>query len=145
MLVGPQDYWALNCWSCREEGHTTFTCKYLTPSQRIYFAYAYYPHQIQGNPAMRKWYNQRARQARDEDINPGPKPSNAGARGMGLVRGGRGGGRLGRGNGRPGGPQRREHPKETMEEQPAPSAVKIIMDDKGEDSSSSSENDPGRM
>ena len=95
LLVVPQDYWQLNCWSCRDEGHSTFTCPYLTLSQRILFAYAYFCNQVRGNPQMREWYKQRARQVQGEDFNPGPKPNNAGSRLMGGARGGRGGGRFG--------------------------------------------------
>lgn len=136
LMVVPQDYWQLNCWSCREEGHSTFTCPYLTLSQRILFAYAYFCNQVRGNPQMREWYKQRSRQLRGEDVNPGPKPSNAGARLMGGVRGGRGGGRLnGRGNGRP--EQHGQPQPVTDAKPPAPTAVKVIMDEEGTDSSSS--------
>ena len=37
-FVIPQDYWCLQCWNCREEGHSICTCPYLTEPQRIYFA-----------------------------------------------------------------------------------------------------------
>ena len=147
LLVVPQDYWQLNCWSCRDEGHSTFTCPYLSISQRIFFAYAYYCNQLRGNPNMREWYKQRARQVRGEDVNPGPKPSNAGSRLMGGVRGGRGGGRFGgRGNGRPiatpGRPEQHGQPQPTPDANPtAPTAVKIIMDGDGTENSSSSENE----
>jgi len=143
LLVVPQDYWQLNCWSCRDEGHSTFTCPYLTLSQRVLFAYAYYCNQLRGNPQMREWYKQRARQVRGEDVNPGPKPSNAGSRLMGGVRGGRGGGRFGgRGNGRPnatpGRPGQHDHPQPVPDATPpVPTAVKIIMDGDGTESSSS--------
>ena len=143
LLVVPQDYWQLNCWSCRDEGHSTFTCPYLTLAQRILFAYAYYCNQLRGNPQMREWYKQRARQVRGEDVNPGPKPTNAGARLMGGLRGGRGGGRFGgRGGGRPsaspGVPGQHGRPQPTPDAKPpAPATVKVILDGDGTDSSSS--------
>ena len=39
--VVTSDYWQLNCWTCRDCGHSTFTCPTLTPNQRMYFAYRY--------------------------------------------------------------------------------------------------------
>ena len=33
--VVPSDYWPLNCWTCRDCGHSTFTCPKLTPNQRM--------------------------------------------------------------------------------------------------------------
>ena len=59
LSVIPTDYWSLNCWTCREEGHTTFTCPFLTWAQRLYFAYRYYLHQIQANPQMATYLAQR--------------------------------------------------------------------------------------
>ena len=47
----PNDYWQLNCWTCRECGHSTFTCPTLTPTQRMYFAYQYYLDQVRTNPS----------------------------------------------------------------------------------------------
>ena len=143
LLVVPQDYWQLNCWSCRDEGHSTFTCPYLTLSQRILFAYAYFCNQVRGNPQMREWYKQRARQVQGEDVNPGPKPNNAGSRLMGGARGGRGGGRFGgRGNGRqgaaPGRPGQHGHSQPVPDASvPSPTSVNVIKDGEGTDSSSS--------
>ena len=37
----PSDYWTLQCWTCREAGHSAFTCPTLTLAQRIFFAYCY--------------------------------------------------------------------------------------------------------
>ena len=54
LSVIPADYWNLSCWSCREGGHSTFTCPHLTWSQRIYFAYKCYLHQIETNPRMKE-------------------------------------------------------------------------------------------
>ena len=53
--VIPSDYWTLNCWTCRDEGHSTFTCTYLTSQQRVFFAYRYYLHQIEANPHMAEY------------------------------------------------------------------------------------------
>ena len=50
--VNPNDYWQLNCWTCHECGHSTFTCPTLTPTQRIYFAYQYYLDQVRTCPSM---------------------------------------------------------------------------------------------
>ena len=73
-LVIPTDYWGLSCWTCRDNGHTTFTCGHLTPSQRLYFAYCYYVYQCKTNPHMAEWYKQR-RAARDKgDYSNVPQP-----------------------------------------------------------------------
>ena len=48
----PSDYWQLNCLTCRDCGHSTFTCHTLTPNQLMYFEYRYYLDQIKGNPTM---------------------------------------------------------------------------------------------
>ena len=127
LKVIPQDYWMLQCWSCRESGHSTFGCPLLTLSQRVYFAYAYYCHQVRCNPAMATWYDQKERQTRGEDINPGPKPSNAGARGMGGIRGGRGRG------GRWIGDRQGSAANVVPEKKP----VQVIMDDTGNSTASS--------
>ena len=50
--VIPNYYWQLNCWTCRECGHSTFTCPTLAPTQRMYFAYQYYLDQVRTNPSM---------------------------------------------------------------------------------------------
>ena len=50
--VIPNDYWQLHCWTCRESGHSTFTCPTLTPTQRMYFAYEYYLDQVRTKPSM---------------------------------------------------------------------------------------------
>ena len=72
--VIPQDYWALQCWTCREEGHNTFTCPYLTEPQRMYFAYKYYRYQVDQNPHMKSWYAQKmqAYQNRGPRTRPAP-------------------------------------------------------------------------
>ena len=60
-FVIPEDYWSLNCWSCRECGHSTFTCPYLYPNQRLFFAYQYYCYQVEQNPSMKNFLQDRAR------------------------------------------------------------------------------------
>ena len=57
--VVPSDYWQLNCWKCRDRGHSTFTCPTLTPNQRMYFVYRYYVYQIKGNPTMAQFLEQK--------------------------------------------------------------------------------------
>lgn len=53
VTVVREDYWQLSCWKCHDEGHYKFTFPLLQPSQRFYFAYRYYLHQIAWNPAMK--------------------------------------------------------------------------------------------
>ena len=55
--VVPSDHWQLNCWTCRDSGHSTFTCPTLSPNLRMYFAYRYYLDQIKGNPRWRSFSN----------------------------------------------------------------------------------------
>ena len=57
--IVPSDYWQLNCWTCRDCGHSTFTCPTLTPNQRMYFAYRYYLDQIKGNTTMAQFLEQK--------------------------------------------------------------------------------------
>ena len=57
--VIPNDYWTLSCWSCREDGHSTFTCPRLTPDQRIFFAYKYYLFHVKSNPRQAEYFRQR--------------------------------------------------------------------------------------
>jgi len=59
MQVIPRDFWNLDCRTCRQDGHTTFTCPYLTPEQRMYCAYQYYLYQVEANPRMADYYRQR--------------------------------------------------------------------------------------
>ena len=56
--VIPNDYWQLNCWKCREGGHSTFTCPTLTPTKKMYFAYQYYLDQVCTNPSMETFLDQ---------------------------------------------------------------------------------------
>lgn len=95
--VIPSDYYSRGCWTCREGGHTSFTCPLLTARQRIYFAFRYYLYQCAENPHMAKWlYDTWA-------------DSTSGRRGRGGGRAGRGGyrgrGGYGRGGYRPYGPR----------------------------------------
>ena len=95
-LLISTDYWGLSCWTCRYDGHTTFTSVHLTPSQRLYLAYCYYVYQCKTNPHMTEWYKQRraARDRRDYSNIPSP-PQSTGRPGRGRGRGaptaGRGG------------------------------------------------------
>ena len=57
----PLDYWSLVCWSCREPGHSTFTCTRLLHGQRLYFAYNYYLYQSEQHPHMACHYRERAK------------------------------------------------------------------------------------
>ena len=57
--VIPSDYWQLNCWTCRDCGHSTFTCPTQNPNQRMYFAYRYYLDQIKGHPTMAQFLEQK--------------------------------------------------------------------------------------
>ena len=57
--VVPSDYWQLNCWKCRDCGHSTFTCLTLTSNQRMYFAYLYDLDQIKGNRTMAQFLEQK--------------------------------------------------------------------------------------
>ena len=92
--VIPNDYWQLACWTCREDGHSTFTCKYLTAAQRIFFAYKYYLHQIEANPLLKEWYRQKMHAMKQAGPEPGPRPPNPMNRGRGGFMG-RGGQRRG--------------------------------------------------
>ena len=84
LSVIPTDYWSLNCWTCREGGHTTFTCPFLTWAQRLYFAYRYYLHQIEANPTMANYLAQRE-QAREQGQDLPQRPRSPGRSG-GQVR-----------------------------------------------------------
>ena len=61
----PNDYWQLNCWTCLECGHSTFTCPTLTPTQRMYFAYQYYLDQVRTNPSMETFLAEKTRRRID--------------------------------------------------------------------------------
>ena len=96
LSVIPQDYWRLSCWTCREKGHVTFVCPYLTMQQRVFFTYCYYMHQVQTNPELKAWYQKKIAYYRGEGPEPSPKPGSQqyGGGGSGYGRGrGRGRGR----------------------------------------------------
>ena len=96
LTVIPADYWRLSCWTCREHGHVTYTCQYLSPKQRIFAAYCYYRHQVYSNPSLKDWYDKKLEYMRGKGPAPGPQPGSDPF--FGGMRG-RGGGR-GRGYGR---------------------------------------------
>jgi len=104
ITVVPGDYWQRSCWTCRDEGHSTFTCPYLDPTQRLYFAYRYYLYQIEANPAIAKFLEERLAWRLDPK-NDRPRPFHdrddpaQGRRGFGYANRGRGAG----GGNRPGG------------------------------------------
>ena len=89
LSVIPTDYWSLNCWTCREEGHTTFTCPFLSWAQRLYFAYRYYLHQIQANPQMASYLAQRE-DAREKGETAPQRPGSPGKPRMNNMRPGDG-------------------------------------------------------
>ena len=76
MQVVPEDYWGLNCWACRTDGHSMYKCPLLLPAQRLYFAYRYYLHQIQANSQMREYLADRMRMRRErrEQVTDGTLP-----------------------------------------------------------------------
>ena len=74
MSVIPADYWRLSCWTCREPDHVTFTCRHLSPKQRVFFAYCYYIHQVSTNPQLKAWYKQKLAYFQGMGPSPGPRP-----------------------------------------------------------------------
>ena len=95
LLAIPSDYWTLQCWTCRQAGHSAFTCPCLTLAQRIFFAYCYYRYLVAANPRIAHWFQEREAFRKGQGTEPGPKPRLPSA----SVRGGRGGGVSGRGRG----------------------------------------------
>lgn len=73
MQAIPEDYWQLNCWSCRDSGHSTFTCPYLTAVQRVWFAYCYYAWMVDTSPHM-------ADQLADREAGPQRRSTRGGTR-----------------------------------------------------------------
>ena len=63
--VIPTDYWQLNCWTCRECGHSTLTCPTLTPEKRMYYAHQYYLAQVRTNPTMASFLAQKTQRRLD--------------------------------------------------------------------------------
>jgi len=107
--VVPADYWSMSCWTCRDEGHSTFTCKYLTPVQRLYFAYRYFLYQCEANPRIAEFLEDRLAWRLDpknkrnnpwhdkEERTPRGRDFGYPSRGRGGYSGGRGGGGYARG------------------------------------------------
>ena len=62
--VIPADVWQLNCWGCREAGHSLFACPTLTPDQRLFYAYKYYLYKVQSDPSLAEFYKERLRERR---------------------------------------------------------------------------------
>ena len=63
--VIPNDYWYLKCWTCRDCGHSAFTCPTLTRTQRTYFGYQYYLDQVRTNPSMETFLAEKAQRRID--------------------------------------------------------------------------------
>ena len=135
----PNDYWKLSCWSCREPGHSTFTCPKLSPAQRVYFAYKYYLYQIKSNPNMRNWYQQKSEAMRRLGPDPGPRPPNRENDGRGRFGFGRGGGRPVGNRQEP----RREPAKPSAPAPQQPGAVQIIANASREEMSPPTEASSG--
>ena len=55
----------MSCWTCRECGHSTFTCPTLTPEQRMYYAHQYYLDQVRANPTMASFLAQKTQRRLD--------------------------------------------------------------------------------
>ena len=76
--VIPNDYWQLNCWTCRECGHSTFTCPTLTPTQRMYFAYQHHLEQVRTNHSMETFLSEKMQRridiARERREGTGTRP-----------------------------------------------------------------------
>ena len=63
--VIPADHRELNSWTCRECGHSTFTCPTLSPARRIYYAHRYYLDQVRTNPPMASFLAQKTQRRLD--------------------------------------------------------------------------------
>lgn len=59
-------------WICRHCGHTAFTYRHSTMSQRIFPAHLYYLHQIHQNPVMENWYKKNRFTLSAQGPDPGP-------------------------------------------------------------------------
>lgn len=55
----PVDNWSNSFWSCRGEFHSAFNCPYMYTDQHLNFGYLYYLHQLEGNPHMERWLEER--------------------------------------------------------------------------------------
>ena len=60
--IVPKDSAAFVCWLCRLDGHTLYTCPYLTSDQRMYAAYQNYRYQLETRPHMRNLLEQKAQE-----------------------------------------------------------------------------------
>lgn len=124
--VIPQDYWGLNCWTCRVPGHTTFTCPNLSAAQRVYFAYMYYMYQTEQTPHMKEFLaNAEARRSsRTEYPQRGQRSDSPRRNQYG------GGSRGGRGSRSPSPGGARRPPIQVMQRppagQPGPAAVPVV-------------------
>lgn len=47
-----QKYWKMSCWTCREKGHSIYTCPYLDWEQRVFFAPKYCFYRVEGDPRI---------------------------------------------------------------------------------------------
>ena len=100
MQVVPEDYWNLSCWTCRDEGHSTFTCPYLNMAQRLFFAFKFYEYQIRGQPHMESFLRQKAENRRQRLTAP-TRYGRQDSQGTANRSGSPGGGGRGRGGFRP--------------------------------------------
>ena len=57
--VVSEDYWNLSCWTCSDDGHSTFTFPYLQLLQRLFLAYNFYQFQIKNQLHMKLFMEQR--------------------------------------------------------------------------------------
>lgn len=71
----PSDYCTLKCWSCREKGHSTFTCPSRASDQRLFIAYRKYLNQFSQHTMFKKVYIQNHDALRGKATYPGPLPS----------------------------------------------------------------------
>ena len=61
------DYWQLNCWTCREDGQSTFKFPTLTLEQRMYYAHQYYLDQVRKNLKMASFLEQKTQRQLDPE------------------------------------------------------------------------------
>ena len=59
--VIPENTWHYKCWGCPEKNHSLFQCRHLDEDQRPYFSYKYYFHELQAQPHLKKFYEDRLR------------------------------------------------------------------------------------
>ena len=97
----------------------------LTPSQRIFFAYKYYLHQIEANPMLKGWYRQKREAMRQGGPDPGPRPPQPDRGQQSRFRGGGGGG-YGRSGDRQGQP-RPQYQHAVAEQRQEPGTVHVMQ------------------